>query len=130
VLAACDHLGDDTRFCLNDPVLSAFEIIPNTLHVSAKPDTVTFNVDASRVIGVGVTVESPAGLREGCYTDTLRVGLWHCRVVVPQASEAGTWWVAQLLLDETGLGEFCTVSVVTGAQLQNAGYPTGIVVVN
>ena len=127
VLAACE-LGEDTRFCLNRPVLSGFEIFPDTLYVSFRADTVAFNVEASDVIGVNVTVESPTGLQESCHADTLVVGLWRCKVVLPQPPEIGVWLVTRVFLDDTGVGEFCTGTVVTGAQLQNAGYSTSFVV--
>jgi len=121
VLAACE-LGEDTRYCLNRPVLSGFEV------VTIWRDTVRFGVEASDVIGVVVTVESPTGLQESCHADTLLVGMWRCRIGVPQPRELGTWLVTQVFLDDTGVGEFCTGTVVTGAQLQNAGYPASFVV--
>ncbi len=127
LLAACE-LGEDTRFCLNRPVLSGFEIVPDTLYASFRADTVRFAVEASDVIGVIVTVESPTGLWESCYADTLVVGLWRCKVLLPQPPEIGTWFVLRVFLDDTGLGEFCTGTVITGAQLRNAGYPASFVV--
>jgi len=128
VLAACE-LGEDTRYCLNRPVLSGFELAPEQVF-SYSRDTVRFSVEASDVIGVGVTVESPAGLQESCYADTLLVGMWRCEVGLPESPEYGAWSVNQVFLNDSGVAEFCTGTVVTGTQLENAGYPTAFVVYN
>ena len=127
VLAACE-LGEDTRYCLNRPVLTDFEIYPNRVYAGFRADTVRFSVEASDVIGVRVTVESPAGLQESCNADTLLVGMWRCDVVLPESPEYGAWLVMEVFLNDSGVAEFCTGTVVTGTQLENAGYPTAFVV--
>ncbi len=126
LLAACE-LGEDTRYCLNRPVISGFEIAPEEISTSAR-DTVTFGIVASDVSGVGVTVDRPTGLQESCYADALVAGLGRCKVVLPQPHELGTWVVTQVFLNDTGVGEFCTGTTVTGAQLETAGYPTSFLV--
>jgi len=126
VFAACE-LGEDTRYCLNRPVISGFEIAPEEISTSAR-DTVTFGIVASDVIGVGVTVERPTGLQESCDAEPPVQGLWRCKVVLPQPHELGTWVVTQVFLDDTGVGEFCSGTAVTGAQLETAGYPTSFLV--
>ncbi len=126
LLAACE-LGEDTRYCLNRPVLSGFEIAPEEISSSSR-DTVMFSVEASDVIGVGVTVDRPTGLQESCYADKLVAAIWRCKVVLPQPHELGTWSVTQVFLNDSGVAEFCTGTTVTGAQLETAGYPTSFLV--
>jgi hypothetical protein len=118
---------------LSAPLLTGFSFAPDTVHVSAGPDTVVVTVRATDdVVGIGymdVMVRSASGsttLLAGCHlaAGTRNDGTFRCNLVLPQGVERGTYTFVRLLMQD---GIYRTREYGAEA-LQAAGYATTVIV--
>jgi hypothetical protein len=119
---------------LSAPLLTGFSFSPDTVHVSAGPDTVVVSVRATDdVTGVGyiaAMVRSASGSTTlgvaGCrlVEGTANDGTFHCNLPIPQGIERGTYTFVQLTLYDN----LNRIRDYPPEVLQSAGYATTIVV--
>jgi hypothetical protein len=116
------------------PLLTGFSFAPDTVHVSAGPDTVVVTVratdDVTGVAYIAATLQSASGstmlgtagcqLVEGTHND----GTFRCNVLVPQGVERGTYTFVRLTLQDN-INRFRDYPPEA---LQSAGYATTLVV--
>jgi hypothetical protein len=115
------------------PLLAGFSFTPDTVHVSAKQDTVVVTLrasdDATGIMNIYVTLRSASGstslqttaceLVDGTRND----GTFRCNLPIPQDVERGTYTFRVSLQDSI----YRFRSYLT-AGLQAAGYPTTVTV--